>query len=106
MKVLLDKNEGIAIKLPLTCGGTVVKRAEVARYWGAIAETWTRHAHAGYDIYRVGLNTPAFLETLPPVRGLSGLDIGCGEGPHARAFTVWSAGAWDRCRADLHPACA
>jgi len=66
--------------------GSVVKRAEVARYWGAIAETWTRHAHAGYDIYRVGLNTPAFLETLPPVRGLSGLDIGCGEGPTRASF--------------------
>jgi hypothetical protein len=36
-----------------------MKRAEVAQYWEANAETWTRHARAGYDIYRDGLNTPA-----------------------------------------------
>jgi SAM-dependent methyltransferase len=61
-----------------------MKRTEVARYWEANAETWTRHARAGYDIYRDGLNTPAFLEMLPPVQGLSGLDIGCGVGSNTR----------------------
>jgi 2-polyprenyl-3-methyl-5-hydroxy-6-metoxy-1,4-benzoquinol methylase len=61
-----------------------MKRVEVARYWEANAETWTRHARAGYDIYRDRLNTPAFLDMLPPVRGLSGLDIGCGEGSSTR----------------------
>lgn len=61
-----------------------MKRAEVARYWEANAETWTRHARAGYDIYRDGLNTPAFLDMLPPVHGLCGLDIGCGEGSNTR----------------------
>jgi SAM-dependent methyltransferase len=61
-----------------------MKRAEVARYWEANAETWTRHVRAGYDIYRDGLNTPAFLDMLPPVRGLRGLDIGCGEGSNTR----------------------
>src|SRR5260370_17894652 len=61
-----------------------MKRAEVAQYWEANAETWTRHARAGYDIYRDGLNTPAFLDMLPPVHGLSGLDIGCGEGSNTR----------------------
>jgi len=61
-----------------------VKRAEVARYWESNAETWTRHARAGYDIYRDALNTPAFLEMLPPVDGLRGIDIGCGEGANTR----------------------
>jgi SAM-dependent methyltransferase len=61
-----------------------MKRAEVARHWEANAETWTRHARAGYDIYRDGLNTPAFLDMLPPVHGLCGLDIGCGEGSNTR----------------------
>lgn len=65
-----------------------MKRAEVARYWEANAETWTRHARAGYDIYRDLLNTPAFLDILPPVRGLSGLGISCGEGSNTRAL-VW-----------------
>src|SRR5215467_9938578 len=61
-----------------------MKRTEVAQYWEANAATWTRHARAGYDIYRDGLNTPAFLHMLPPVRGLSGLDIGCAEGSNTR----------------------
>jgi SAM-dependent methyltransferase len=61
-----------------------VKRTEVAQYWEANAETWTHHARAGYDIYRDGLNTPAFLDMLPSVHGLRGLDIGCGEGSNTR----------------------
>jgi SAM-dependent methyltransferase len=65
-------------------GVAFMRRAEVAHYWEANAETWTRHARAGYDIYRDGLNTPAFLDMLPPVHGLSGLDLGCGEGSNTR----------------------
>ncbi len=57
---------------------------EVGRYWDANAEAWTRLARAGYDVYRDGLNTPAFLEMLPEVGGLSGLDVGCGEGHNTR----------------------
>ena len=41
-------------------------------------------ARAGYDVYRDQLNTPAFLALLPPVSGLSGLDLGCGEGHNTR----------------------
>lgn len=59
--------------------------AEVARLWEANAETWTRHARAGYDVYRDALNTPAFLAMLPDVRGKAGLDMGCGEGNNTRA---------------------
>jgi ubiquinone/menaquinone biosynthesis C-methylase UbiE len=57
---------------------------DVARCWDGNADTWTRLARAGYDIYRDGLNTPAFLAMLPEVRGLAGLDIGCGEGHNTR----------------------
>jgi trans-aconitate methyltransferase len=39
---------------------------------------------AGYDFYRDGLNTPAFLAMLPETRGLSGLYIGCGEEHNTR----------------------
>lgn len=53
---------------------------EAARMWEANAETWTAHARAGYDRYRDLVNTPQFLAMLPPVAGLRGLDIGCGEG--------------------------
>ena len=58
--------------------------AEVAKYWEANAETWTRFSRAGYDVYRDALNTPTFLAMLPPVSGLAGLDIGCGEGANTR----------------------
>lgn len=58
--------------------------SEVARYWEANAENWTRFTRAGYDVYRDALNTPAFLSMLPPVSGLAGLDIGCGEGANTR----------------------
>src|SRR5437660_7060703 len=59
-------------------------RVEVARYWEANAETWTRQARAGYDVYRDALNTPAFLAMLPAISDLHGLDIGCGEGSNTR----------------------
>lgn len=57
---------------------------EVGRYWNENAEAWTQLARAGYDVYRDYLNTPAFLAMLPDVRGLSGIDIGCGEGHNTR----------------------
>jgi ubiquinone/menaquinone biosynthesis C-methylase UbiE len=57
---------------------------EVGRYWNGNAETWTKLARAGYDIYRDYLNTPAFFSLLPDVQGLAGLDIGCGEGHNTR----------------------
>lgn len=57
---------------------------DVAKHWEANAETWTRHARAGYDVYRDGLNTPAFLAMLPPIAGLLGLDVACGEGSNTR----------------------
>ncbi len=59
--------------------------------WEANAETWTRHVRAGYDVYRDQLNTPAFLAILPPVRGLAGLDIGCGEGANTRKLAQLGA---------------
>ncbi len=61
-----------------------MEHQEVGRYWNANAEAWTQLARAGYDIYRDHLNTPAFFDILPEVAGLSGLDIGCGEGHNTR----------------------
>jgi len=57
---------------------------DVRKYWEANAENWTRLSRAGYDVYRDAVNTPAFLAMLPPVSGLAGLDIGCGEGANTR----------------------
>ncbi len=64
---------------------------EVGRHWDANAKAWTRLARAGYDIYRDGLNTPAFLDMLPNVEGLSGLDVGCGEGHNTRLVAARGA---------------
>lgn len=69
----------------------IMKPTQVAEYWEANADTWTRHARAGYDVYRDALNTPAFLAMLPPVRGLDGLDIGCGEGSNTRRLAELGA---------------
>ena len=58
---------------------------DVADHWENNAEIWTIYSRAGYDKYRDALNTPAFLEMMPPVAGLTGLDLGCGEGTNTRA---------------------
>src|SRR2546427_6116699 len=57
---------------------------EAGRHWNESAESWTKLARAGYDVYRDYLNTPAFFAMLPNVDGLTGLDIGCGEGHNTR----------------------
>lgn len=57
---------------------------ESGRYWEQNAENWTRLARLGYDRCRDLVNTPAFLEMLPDVGGLRGIDIGCGEGYNTR----------------------
>src|SRR5215813_3657574 len=57
---------------------------QAGRFWNANADAWTKLARAGYDVYRDYLNTPAFFAMLPDVTGLSGLDIGCGEGHNTR----------------------
>ncbi|GGH08358.1 class I SAM-dependent methyltransferase [Silvibacterium dinghuense] len=59
---------------------------EVAAAWETNADAWSRHTRSGYDVYRDALHTPAFLAALPPVAGLQGLDIGCGEGANTRAL--------------------
>jgi ubiquinone/menaquinone biosynthesis C-methylase UbiE len=64
--------------------GKRMEADEVARRWEENAEAWTRQARAGLDVYRDALNTPAFLAMLPPIAGLEGLDVGCGEGANTR----------------------
>src|SRR4051812_7055505 len=64
----------------------------VGRYWDDNAEVWTRLVRDGYDVYRDHVNTPAFMAMLPPVEGLGGLDIGCGEGANTRRLAQAGAG--------------
>ncbi|QEC44482.1 class I SAM-dependent methyltransferase [Pseudobacter ginsenosidimutans] len=53
-------------------------------YWEANADTWSHLSRAGADIYRDEINTPEFLKHLPDIDGLTGLDIGCGDGYNTR----------------------
>ncbi|MBN1808345.1 MAG: class I SAM-dependent methyltransferase [Planctomycetes bacterium] len=64
---------------------------EVGKYWDANAAAWTELARLGYDVYRDCLNTPEFLEMLPDVTGLMGVDIGCGEGHNTRRIAEFGA---------------
>lgn len=57
---------------------------EVGTFWNSNAPVWINLARAGYDVYRDYLNTPAFFEILPDVKGMKGIDIGCGEGYNTR----------------------
>jgi 2-polyprenyl-3-methyl-5-hydroxy-6-metoxy-1,4-benzoquinol methylase len=57
----------------------------------ASSEAWTELVRAGYDHSRDGPNTLAFLEMLPEIDGLSGLDVGCGEGHNTRLLAKRSA---------------
>jgi len=59
---------------------------EAGEYWNGNARAWSELARLGYDVYRNHFNAPAFLEMLPDVTGLRGLDIGCGEGYNTRGF--------------------
>lgn len=64
---------------------------EAGRYWNNNADTWTKLARAGHDVYRDHLNTPAFFATLPGINGLAGIDIGCGEGHNTRLLAAQGA---------------
>jgi ubiquinone/menaquinone biosynthesis C-methylase UbiE len=57
---------------------------EVGKYWDRNADAWTELTRAGSDVCRDNINTPCFLGMLPPVDGLNGLDVGCGEGHNTR----------------------
>lgn len=61
-----------------------METSKAAECWERNAEAWAELARAGYDVYRDSFNTPAFLELLPDVSDLEGLDIGCGEGHNSR----------------------
>lgn len=65
--------------------------SEVRKYWERNAPGWTHLSRLGYDVTRDYLNTPAFLAMLPDVKGLHGLDVGCGEGSNTRKFAQLGA---------------
>lgn len=62
----------------------MVERPDTRKIWEANAPAWIELTRAGYDVYRDLVNTPAFFALLPPIKGLFGLDLGCGEGHNTR----------------------
>ncbi len=73
---------------------------EAGRYWEQNAHAWTVLAREGCDVYRDLVNTPGFFELLPPVAGLRGLDVGCGEGHNTRLLAKREA---RMCAVDVSP---
>ncbi|MFW9929725.1 MAG: class I SAM-dependent methyltransferase [Candidatus Thorarchaeota archaeon] len=61
-----------------------MKKEDISKYWDENAENWTKLSRLGYDKCRDLINSPAFFNMLPPISGLKGLDIGCGEGFNTR----------------------
>ena len=57
---------------------------DVGKLWDENARLWTYLIRNGHDLYRDHVNTPGFFSILPDVKGLRGLDIGCGEGDYTR----------------------
>jgi SAM-dependent methyltransferase len=66
------------------CEDGEVERPDTRAIWSANAAAWIELTRGGFDVYRDLVNTPAFFEMLPPVDGLSCLDVGCGEGHNTR----------------------
>lgn len=61
-----------------------MKDYEVGKYWDGNAEAWTKMSRLGSDKWRDLVNAPAFQNLLPEIAGLTGLDVGCGEGYNTR----------------------
>jgi SAM-dependent methyltransferase len=57
---------------------------QAGEFWEGNAEAWARLSRLGYNVSRDEITMPAFLALLPKVAGLTGLDIGCGEGHSTR----------------------
>lgn len=58
--------------------------SKVAKLWDENAKAWDEASKLGFDIWRDYVNTPTFLNMLPDVMGLTGLDVGCGDGYNSR----------------------
>lgn len=68
-----------------------MNETELTSYWNRNAPAWIELSRAGYDIYRDYLNTPGFFQILPEIKGLKGIDIGCGEGHNTRLLAAQGA---------------
>jgi SAM-dependent methyltransferase len=63
-----------------------IRESEVAANWDRNANVWAEHVRAGWDIFRVHWNNPAFLDFVGDLSAKTVLDAGCGEGTNTRIF--------------------
>lgn len=63
----------------------------IKEFWEKNADSWSLLACSGADIYRDNINTPAFLNKLPDIKGLKGIDIGCGDGHNTKILAEMGA---------------
>lgn len=71
------------LKCPVT-EKTTISESDVKALWEENAENWIKLNEHGFNVFRDKLSDPGFFSMLPPVAGLTCLDIGCGEGAGAR----------------------
>src|SRR5438105_11889962 len=76
----------------------LVDHQQVGGFWEGNAEVWATLSRLGYNVSRDEITMPAFLALLPDVAGLSGLDVGCGEGHGTRLLARGGA----RMRSEEH----
>lgn len=57
---------------------------KVAEVWDQNAKAWMEASESGLDVWRDHFNTPAFLEMLPDVSQMEGIDIGFGDANNSR----------------------
>jgi len=57
---------------------------DVKKEWDNSAKAWADFVRTGKDYYRDGLNNPAAFELIGNVKGLTVLDMACGEGHNTR----------------------
>jgi len=64
--------------------GTKIPDEQARTCWDDSADAWEHFVESGLDYYRTELHGPALLDACGPVRGLSVLDLGCGQGWFSR----------------------
>lgn len=63
----------------------------IADLWSANSAAWISAVRGGHDHYREAVIDPAIYGLLPDIKGLSVLDVGCGEGRDARRLAGMGA---------------
>ncbi len=64
---------------------------KISKEWDNAGESWANFVREGKDYYREEMNKPAFYEVIGDVKGISILDLACGEGYNARILAKMGA---------------